>query len=245
MSAAPTRVSSHSTTEIEWLMARNRTVERHLSLAVAIAKRYRGRGIPLEDLVQVASLGLINAANRYDPSRNVEFTAFAVPTIAGEIKRHFRDKGWHIRVPRRLQALALRARQTGPELAQTLHRVPTAADIAAHLGEREADVRLGLDVIDAYQTLPIDTPIGGGHQVGLESTVGGEPDPDLESADVRITVRRLLARLPRRERSIVWMRYYCGLTLSEIASTVGMSQTSVARSLAQSLRRLRDFITSG
>jgi RNA polymerase sigma-B factor len=241
VSVAPTRLPPDPAMQDDRLAARNRTVEHHRWLAVAVAKRYQGRGVPLEDLVQVASVGLIHAVDRYDPSRNVEFEAFAVPTITGEIKRHFRDLGWHIRVPRRLQDLAMRARRAEPQLAQVLGRVPTAADIAAHLGEQDADVREAMSVRDLYRTLSIDAPAASGHDLSFESMLGGEPDPDLESAEVRVTVRRLLARLPRRERRLVWLRYYCGLTQTEIAARVGMSQTGVSRSLALSLRRLRDL----
>jgi RNA polymerase sigma-B factor len=214
-------------------------------LAQAVARRFRGRGIPLEDLVQVASVGLIHAVDRYDPSRNVAFTAFAAPTIAGEIKRHFRDHGWHMRVPRRLQDLALRAQQVEPELVQVLGRMPAAADIAARLGEDVTDVRAAMGARDAYRMLSIDAPVASGHDLSLESMLEGEPDPDLESADVRVTVRRLVARLPRRERRVVWLRYFCGLTQSEIAATEGMSQTGVSRSLARSLRWLRDCAHTG
>jgi RNA polymerase sigma-B factor len=241
MSAVPAGTSPDPAMDSDRLMARNATVEQHLPLAIAVAMRYRGRGVPAEDLVQVASVGLIHAVDRYDPSRKVAFTAFAVPTIAGEIKRHFRDQGWHMRVPRRLQDLAMRARRAEPVLAQTLSRTPTAADIAAHLGERETDVSAALRASHGYRMLSIDAPAPAGADLGIDSILGGEPDPDMESVDGRITVRRLLARLPRRERRILWLRYFCGLTQSEIGATVGMSQVNVSRSLARSLRWLREL----
>ena len=161
----------------ERLEARNQAVERHLSLAVTVARRYRGRGVPLEDLVQVASIGLIKALDRYDAARNVEFSTFAVPTIAGEIKRYFRDNSWHIKVPRRLQDLAMAAMRARRDLAQTLSRAPTVADLAVHLAVDEADAHAAVRLIDAYRALSLDAPIAHGYDVDLTSLQGGGQIP--------------------------------------------------------------------
>jgi RNA polymerase sigma-B factor len=213
-------------------------------LAAYLARRYRNRGEPLDDLVQIATVGLIKAVDAYDPERGVPFGSYAVPTIVGEIKRHFRDKGWALRVPRRLQELRLRiSREAGP-LTQRLGRSPTVADLAASLSEREEDIIAGLACAPAYRALSLQVPLRGVEGAELVDVLGGT-DPSLEGVEQREALRRLIARLPVREQRIIRMRFFCNMTQSQIAAETGISQMHVSRLLGQSLRVLREGLLEG
>ena len=222
--------------------ARDELVTLHLPLVHFLARRFRDRGEPLEDLVQVGTIGLIKAVDRFDPQRGVEFSTYATPTIVGEIKRHFRDKGWAIRVPRRLQELRMSLGQATAELSQKSGRSPTVAELAAHLGISEDEVIEGLEGAQAYSTTSLDAQVGGDDgddSPSLGDRLGSE-DLDLEAVEYRESLKPLLAALPSRERRILALRFFHGMTQSEIAAEVGISQMHVSRLLAKSLATLRE-----
>jgi RNA polymerase sigma-B factor len=215
---------------------RNDLVRDHMRLAEALAARFSDRGEPLDDLRQVALVGLLKAVERFDPARGVQFTSFATPTIAGELKRHFRDKGWAVRVPRRVQELHLRLRGIVATLHQELGRTPTTSEVAAHAGVRDDDVLEAMEAGTLYRLTSLD------HQRpdAEESTIAtiGDGDPELEGADERLAVKELMASLPERERQIVYLRFFEGLTQAEIAGQIGISQMHVSRLLMRSLNTL-------
>jgi RNA polymerase sigma-B factor len=222
--------------------ARDELVTLHLPLVHFLARRFRDRGEPLEDLVQVGTIGLIKAVDRFDPLRGVEFSTYATPTIVGEIKRHFRDKGWAIRVPRRLQELRISLGRATAELSQKSGRAPTVAELAAHLCISEDEVIEGLEGAQAYSTTSLDAHVGGDdgdESPSLVDRLGGD-DLDLEAVEYRESLKPLLAALPSRERRILALRFFHGMTQSEIAAEVGISQMHVSRLLAKSLATLRD-----
>ncbi|MCW3816120.1 SigB/SigF/SigG family RNA polymerase sigma factor [Micromonospora sp. DR5-3] len=222
---------------------RNQVIEAWLPLANHLAARYSGRGEPTGDLAQTAALGLIKAVDRFDASRGVDFAGFAIPTILGEIKRHFRDRTWNIRVPRRLQELRLRISEANGTLTQTLNRAPTVADIAAHLDLTEEEVLEGLEGARAYNAVSLSTPIGDSDSATeLGDTLGTE-DGEYELAELRASLGPALATLDEREQRILTLRFYGNLTQSEIAARVGVSQMHVSRLLARALTKLRGQLT--
>jgi RNA polymerase sigma-B factor len=219
--------------------ARDELVTMHLPLVHFLARRFRDRGEPLDDLVQVGTIGLIKAVDRFDPERGVEFSTYATPTIVGEIKRHFRDKGWAIRVPRRLQELRMSIGAATAELSQRSGRAPTIGELAAHLGVSEDEVIEGLEGAQAYSTSSLDAPLGGDDDAPMLADRLGDIDPEIESIEYRESLKPLLAALPSRERRILALRFFHGMTQSQIAEEVGISQMHVSRLLAKSLSTLR------
>lgn len=230
-------------TEDERADLRRALIELHLPLVEHCARRFGNRGEPLEDLVQVGTIGLIKAVDRFDTDRGVEFSTYATPTILGEIKRHFRDKGWAIRVPRRLQELRMSISAATAELSQKLGRSPTPREIAEHLGVEVEDVLEGLESAHAYATLSLDATTD-----GSEDTLGsmldalGEDDVALEHVEIRESLRPLLEGLPAREKQILMLRFFQQKTQSQIAEEVGISQMHVSRLLSRTLDRLRASI---
>ncbi|MST31325.1 SigB/SigF/SigG family RNA polymerase sigma factor [Acidimicrobiaceae bacterium USS-CC1] len=218
---------------------RDELVAAHLGLAEYLARRFANRGEPLDDLVQVASLGLLKAVGRFDASRGVEFSTYATHTIVGELKRHFRDKGWAIRAPRRMQELYLRLGKVVATLGQELGRSPTIAELAAEVEVSEEEVLEALEAGQAYRFASLDAPVAGdGESETLGARMGAE-DPEMEDAERRATLSPLLRQLPERERLILHLRFFDGLTQSEIASRLGISQMHVSRLLARSVAQLR------
>jgi RNA polymerase sigma-B factor len=218
---------------------RDRLVEMHMGLARTMASRFRGRGESSDDLLQVASLGLLKAIERFDPGRGLEFSTFAVPTIVGELKRHFRDKGWMVRVPRSVQELRSEVRAVASDLTHELSRSPTVAEIAERVGCRSEQVIEAIDAGSAYRSDSLDAPaIGDGDVAVIDRLV--RPDSDLDGLLDRVEIRLLLETLPPRERRIVTLRFFGGLTQSEIAEEVGISQMHVSRLLSHSLAQLRE-----
>lgn len=217
---------------------RNQLVERYSGLAVFLARRFDHRGVPLDDLVQVAHVGLINAVERYDPDRGAAFATYATPTVLGEIKRYFRDKTWSMRVPRGLKDLHIRVAPALADLRQTLKRDPTIAELAHHLGSSEEELLEAMEAGAAYRPDSVDAVDrdrdGPGPGGVLTPSDSGE-----ETLEARVTVRALMAQLPVREREVVFLRYFEDLTQAEIAARVGMSQVHVSRVLRQALGRLR------
>jgi RNA polymerase sigma-B factor len=219
---------------------REELVRAYLPLAEYLAKRFLHRGVPSDDLVQVASLGLIKAVDRFEPERGLAFSTFATPTIIGELKRHFRDKGWALRVPRRLQELHLELATTIGSLTQELGRSPTIAEIAAEARVSEEEVLEATDVAQVYRVSSLETPpTEEGNTVESRSGSLSEIDGNLELVEERIEIARLLRVLPPRERAIVHMRFFEGKTQSEIAASLGISQMHVSRLLARSIDQLR------
>jgi RNA polymerase sigma-B factor len=209
-----------------------------LPFATRLARRYRGRGEPLEDLEQVARLGLVKAIDRYDPARG-SFTAYAVITISGEIKRHFRDKTWGVHVPRRIQDLCLEVGHASMLLTTELSRTPTVAELAANLRVSEAAVREAQESSAGYSPASLNAPAGGDGAGELGDRLGGA-DLDLESVDDKLTVASLLLRLPPRERRMLALRFYGNRTQAEIAAELGISQMHVSRLLSRALSWLRE-----
>ena len=220
---------------------RERAIEAWLPMAGHLARRYANRGEPLDDLIQVAVVGLIKSIDRYETGHGVEFPGFAVPTIVGELKRHFRDRAWSIRVPRRLQELRMAITAANHTLAHTLGRSPTVADVAAHLGIGEEEVLEGLEGARAYAATSLSTPVDdeGGRE--LADTLGGE-DPEFELAETRIALAPALATLDAREQKILTLRFYGNLTQAEIAEQVGISQMHVSRLISRALVKLRHHL---
>lgn len=217
--------------------AREELVRFALPFAGRLARRYRGRGEPLEDLEQVARLGLVNAVDRYDPERG-SFTAYAAITIVGEIKRHFRDRTWGVHVPRRLRDLILEVGQATAALTSELSRSPTVTELAERLDTSEEEILAALESAAGYSPASLNAPVGGESAAEFGDLVG-ESDTDLESVDDRVTVSGLLGRLPWRERRILAMRFYGNQTQAEIAARFGISQMHVSRLLSRALTWLR------
>jgi RNA polymerase sigma-B factor len=217
---------------------REELVTAHIGLAEYLARRFTNRGEPLDDLVQVASLGLLKAVDRFDPERGLEFSTYATPTIVGELKRHFRDKGWAVRVPRRVQELHLRLGSVVSVLSQELGRSPTIGEIAQAASVSEEDVLEAIEAGHAYRFTSLDAPSGSDDE-GTLATQLGEDDQALIDSEHRVALSPLIARFPPRERTILHLRFFEGLTQSEIAGRLGISQMHVSRLLARSLAQLR------
>jgi RNA polymerase sigma-B factor len=219
---------------------RDELVEMHLPLVEYLARRFRNRGEPLDDLVQVATIGLIKSVDRFDLERGVEFSTYATPTIVGEIKRHFRDKGWAIRVPRRLQEMKLALTKATSELSQRNGRAPTVAELAAHLQMSEDDILEGLESANAYSAVSLDAPDSGDDDSPAVADSLGTTDDALEGVEYRESLKPLLERLPPREKKILLLRFFGNMTQSQIATELGISQMHVSRLLARTLVQLRE-----
>ncbi len=216
---------------------RNLLVESHLGLAHQLARRFVSRGEAYDDLVQVASLALVKAVDRFDPERGVEFSTFATRTVIGELKRHFRDRGWSIRAPRRVQELYLELGPATESLTQTLGRPPTVSEMAESIGSTEEAVLEAIEAGQSYRISSIDAP---DRQDGSISTRLGEVDNSFVGAEDRLLLAISLADLKDRERTILNLRFGEGLTQSEIADRIGISQMHVSRLLGASLAKLRE-----
>jgi RNA polymerase sigma-B factor len=217
---------------------RERTVEAWLPLARHLARRYGGRGEPFDDLLQVAVVGLIKSVDRYDADRGVEFAAFAIPTVLGEIKRHFRDRTWSIRVPRRLQEIRMRMTAADNALTHQLGRAPTVPEIAEFLGVSDEEIIEGIEGARAYQTASLSTPVGEESGVELGDTLGAD-DTGYELTELRMALGPALATLGEREQRIVSLRFYGNQTQAQIADQLGISQMHVSRLLTRSIAALR------
>ena len=221
---------------------RDQLVSMHLPLVEHLARRFRNRGEPFDDLLQVGTIGLIKAIDRFDRERGVEFSTYATPTIIGEIKRHFRDKGWAIRVPRRLQELRLAISSVSAELLQELGRSPTVSELAARMEVSEEELIEGLESANAYSTLSLDAPDSSEDSAVRMIDTLGEDDAALEHVENRETIKPLLAQLDPREKHILTLRFFRGMTQSQIAQEIGVSQMHVSRLLARTLARLRESL---
>ena len=211
----------------------------HLPLVEYLARRFRNRGEPLEDLIQVGTIGLLKAIDRFDLDREVEFSTYATPTIVGELKRHFRDKGWAVRVPRRLQELNLSLTKVVAQLSQEIGRSPTVREIAVRMHLSEDEVLEGLDTSNAYAVVSLDAPAGGEDTPSVSEHIGVE-DETLETLEYRAALGPIISELPERERRILYLRFFRGMTQSQIADRLGISQMHVSRLLNRTLVMLRE-----
>ena len=223
--------------------ARDSLVLSHINLVRYLAAKFANRGEPLDDLIQVGTIGLIKAIDRFEPDRGLEFTTYATPTILGEIKRHFRDKGWSIRVPRRLQELSAKINQSTDVLTQTLQHTPTVDEIADYLGVGVDEVLEAMESSEAYSSVPLE-----GTQSDDDDTLSvldryGQMDEQLRSADDKILLEELLKGFTEREREIVRLRFLYGLTQAEIAEKLGISQVQVSRLLRKTLKQMQDRVS--
>lgn len=223
----------------EYLEQRDAIIERCLPLADHIARRFEGKGEARDDLLQVARIGLINAVKRFDVEMGSDFASFAVPTIMGELRRHFRDNSWSVKVPRRMKELHLQIGSATAEMSQRLGRAPTASELAAELNIDRDEVLDGLMAGSSYKTTSIDGAAGSDERPSLAETLG-DVDPGLENVEYREALRPLLAELPERERTVLVLRFFESMTQSQIAAKVGISQMHVSRLLAKTLAQLRE-----
>jgi len=223
---------------------RDELVEEHVPLAKFLARRFVDRGEPLDDLLQVALLGLLKAVDRFDPGRGLRFSTFATPTIVGELKRHFRDRGWAVRVPRRVQELHVQLGRLVGSLSQELGRSPTPLEIAARAGVPEEEVLEAMEAGGMYRLVSLDGSLTDDDDAPELSLQLGDDDAGFVRVERRAELDELLAVLPERERTIVVLRFFDGLTQSEIAARVGISQMHVSRLLSRSLDVLRSQVAS-
>jgi RNA polymerase sigma-B factor len=219
---------------------RERIVEMHRSLAMEIARRYRYRGEPLEDLLQAAYVGLMKAINGFDPGLGHAFRGYAVVTMTGEVKRHFRDRTWAIRVPRLYQERRSELNRLVADLSQDLGRSPTVSELAAKMNISEEDVLLTLDASAAYSTLSLDAPLGTDDDAASLGDVIPEDDDTLSTMVDREAVKPLIDALPSREKHILLLRFFGNMTQAEIAAEFGISQMHVSRILRKVLDQLRN-----
>ena len=222
---------------------RDQLIVSHLNLVRFLASKFKNRGEPLDDLIQVGTIGLIKAIDRFDPSRGLEFTTYATPTILGEIKRHFRDKGWSVRVPRRLQELSAKVNQANDELTNELSRSPSVEEIAKRVGATVDDVLEAMESSSAYSSVPLE---GGGYSDDDDapSVIDhyATEDENLAASDDRIVLEDAIRDFSPREKDVIRMRFFEGMTQVEIAERLGISQVQVSRLLRRTLRRVQDKI---
>lgn len=221
--------------------SRDELITMYLNLVKYLASRFRNRGEPIDDLIQVGTIGLIKAIDRFDTSRDVEFTTYATPTIIGELKRHFRDKGWAIKVPRRLQELSFRVNQAVDQLTQKYQRSPTIIEIASYLGVTSEEVLEAMETSEAYNFVSLEgdrNPEGSDSFSILEYV--GKDDQLMAVIDDRTILVEALKGLTPQEQRVLYLRFFQGLTQTEIAAQLGISQMQVSRLLRKTLRAMRD-----
>jgi RNA polymerase sigma-B factor len=217
--------------------ARDSLSRMYQPLAEYLARRFYGRGEPLDDLIQVASIGLLKAIDRFDLARGVKFSTYATATVVGELKRHFRDKGWALRVPRRMQEAGMKVGRAVTEMYQDLGRTPTVREIGERTGLSEEQVLEAMETAHAYTTASLDAPTDDEGATSLDKL--GEEEEAFELLEGWTTVAPALKQLPRRERTILYLRFFRGLTQTQIAEELGISQMHVSRLLSRTLRDLR------
>ena len=222
--------------------ARDELIMSHLNLVRFLASKFKNRGEPLDDLIQVGSIGLIKAIDRFDPSRGLEFTTYATPTILGEIKRHFRDKGWSVRVPRRLQELSAKVNQATDTLTKELQHSPSTEEVAERLNVSVDEVLEAVESSGAYSSVPLEA--GGSDEDDAPAVIDhyASVDQDLVASDDRMVVADAIREFSPREREVISMRFHDGLTQAEIAKRLGVSQVQVSRLLRRTLKKVQDKI---
>jgi RNA polymerase sigma-B factor len=220
--------------------ARDELVRRFLPLARKLARRYAGAREPIDDLIQVASLGLVKAVDRFDPTREIAFSSFAVPTIAGELKRYFRDLGWSVHVPRGAQEMALKVEQARQQMASRSGRSPSVNELAQYLEWSIDDVLDALEAGSAHHSVSLDAPTDDGEgEVGSLAQLLGEDDERLETIEDRVTIATATRKLPTRERKVLYLRFVEDLTQTQIAELIGVSQMQVSRILRRAVAQLQ------
>jgi RNA polymerase sigma-B factor len=224
--------------------ARQELIERHIAFVRRLAQRYARRGEQLEDLTQVGCVGLIKAIDRFDGAFGASLTTYAAPNVLGEIKRHFRDRGWSVRVPREIQELNVRLTKTIDELTTKLGRSPSVDELASATGTSPEQVLEGLESSAAYTALSLSEGPGPDDEGGGPMETLGEEDEHFEQSEQRLTLAKSIAHLPARERTILHLRFFEGLTQSEIAERIGISQMHVSRLIRNSLDTMRDELDS-
>lgn len=222
--------------------AREQLIMNHLNLVHFLAAKFKNRGEPLDDLVQVGTVGLIKAIDRFDPSRGLEFTTYATPTILGEIKRHFRDKGWSVRVPRRLQELSAKVNQATEELTKELQRTPSVEEIAKSLNTSVDEVLEAMESSGAYSSVSLETSSSDEEDAPSIIDRYASEDEALDSADDRMVTEDTIRDFSPREQEVIRMRFLEGLTQVEIAQRLGVSQVQVSRLLRRTLKRIQEKI---
>jgi RNA polymerase sigma-B factor len=226
--------------------ARERLAERFMPLARQVARRYHRTGQPFEDLLQVASLGLVKAIDRFDPDRGTAFSSYAVPTMAGEIRRHFRDAGWALHVPRSMQDMVMRVNDSMDNLSRRLGRAPTPAELAEDLGEDPEAVLEALEAARAHDAMSLDMPrTVGEDDAGTYADTVGAPDEQYELLEYASAIAGTFRALPERDRDVLRLRFEEDLTQSQIAARVGVSQMHVSRIIRRALTRLRVAAEAG
>lgn len=223
--------------------AREQLVMSHLNLVRFLANKFKNRGEPLDDLIQVGYLGLLKAIDRFDPDRGLEFTTYATPTILGEIKRHFRDKGWSVRIPRRLQELSAKVNQATDTLTTQLQRSPTIQEIADYLDASVDEVLEAMESSSAYSSVPLEGT-GSSENDDAPSVIDryGSEDNELAFTDDRLVIEEALKGFSPREREVIELRFLKGMTQIEIAEQLGISQVQVSRLLRRTLKKIQDKI---
>lgn len=222
---------------------RDRLIAAHANLVTFLAAKFANRGEPLEDLISVGNIGLVNAVDRFDPDRGVQFSTFATPTIVGEIRRHFRDKAWSLKVPRRLKELNQMAAKASARLTQQLGHAPAIHDLAKEIGASEEDTLAALELGNAYETLSVDAPFQGESASSATPAESlGESDADLKKLEQFDDLNRALECLGERERSILYFRFFKDLSQTEVAKRLNISQMHVSRLQTRALRRLKQLL---
>ena len=219
---------------------RDQLIMSHLNLVRFLASKFKNRGETIDDLIQVGTIGLIKAIDRFDVDRGLEFTTYATPTILGEIKRHFRDKGWSVRVPRRLQELSAKVNQTSEELTAELQRSPSVEEIAERLGTSVDEVLEALESSSAYTAVSLEQGSSDDEDAPAVIDHYGSEDADLASADDRLALEQVLSEFSPREQEVIRMRFFEGLTQVEIADALGISQVQVSRLLRKTLSKIQE-----
>jgi RNA polymerase sigma-B factor len=224
---------------------REQLILAHLNLVRYLARKFAHRGEPLEDLIQVGTIGLINAIDRFDPTRGIRFATYATPTIVGEIRRHFRDRGWAVKVPRRLQELSLAAGKAADQLTQRLDRAPTIAELAERLGVEEGQALEALELGEMYELRSLDQDMGGDESEESSAVLAdyvGQVDAEMEQFERRSRLAQALKALPEREREIIRLRFFDNLSQTQVARRLSISQMHVSRLQARALERLRELV---
>ena len=222
--------------------ARQQLIVNHLNLVRFLASKFKNRGEPLEDLIQVGTIGLIKAIDRFEPDRGLEFTTYATPTIMGEIKRHFRDKGWSVRVPRRLQELSQKVSVATETLTRELQHSPSVEELAEHVGATVDEVLEAMESSSAYSSVPLESGKSEDDESAAVIDRYVTIDQDLEGSDDRMLLEQAMTDFSPRERDIVRMRFVEGLTQVEIAEKLGISQVQVSRLLRRTLSKMQERI---
>jgi RNA polymerase sigma-B factor len=223
---------------------RERLILAHMNLVRYLARKFANRGEPIEDLTQVGMIGLINAIDRFDPTRGIRFATYATPTIVGEIRRYFRDRGWAVKVPRRLQELSLAATKAADALAQDLNRAPTIAELSQRMHVTEEEAMEALELGDMYQLPSLDTVLGDedGESHAVLADYVGEVDAEMERFERQSRLSEAVKALPPREREIIDLRFFQNLSQTEVARRMNISQMHVSRLQHRAIERLRELV---